>query len=79
MSHENLISLHLSGPGRLKFGVTMMLLVFCTPSSPGSCLHAEQSQYLPVVAVALEGLRITELSPSFYSLGLPFSQQAVVG
>ena len=57
----------------------MMLLVFCTPSSPGSCLHTEQSQYLPVVAVALEGLRITELSPSFYSLGLPFSQQAVVG
>ena len=61
MSHETLISLHLSGPGRLKFGVTMMLLVFCTPSSPGSRLHTEQSQYLPVVAVALEGLRITEL------------------
>lgn len=31
-----------------------------------------------MVGTALEGLRITELSPSFYPLGLSFSQQAVV-
>lgn len=56
-----------------------MLLVFCTPSSPFEPFSTlSRVSDLPVAGIALEGLRTIELSLSFYPLGLPFRQQAVV-